>query len=98
MRKSLTNIGFGAILFCSWILPMYSLTYNRLNPSYESALGVAYGFLIGCFVHLLLLGLWLIIRRAKIYRWELIVLTTSFVILIIFTVISNNGSLSKVSS
>ena len=81
----------------SWGLPLYSLIHNQLNPSYASALGVAYGFGIGCVIHFILLGLWMIIRHANMQRVELFMLIVSCTILIILTAAANRGSFVKIS-
>lgn len=85
------------ILFLSWAVPLYSLIYNRIYPSYGSALGVAYGFIIGCVIHSFLLIAWLLIRQSKIQTFELIILVISLIILILLTFASNSGSLSQFS-
>jgi hypothetical protein len=82
------------IILISWSLPLYMILNNRLNPSFESALGVAYGFALGCVVHFLLVILWMAIRRTKLYRTETIIMLTSLLIIILLTAVGNSGALS----
>lgn len=82
----------------SWALPIYGVIYNQIYPSYESALGVAYAFFIGCMIHFLLIVLWLIFKGLNIDKLELIMLVISSIILIVLTIASNNGSLSKLNA
>ena len=62
-----------------------------------SALGVAYGLFIGIIVHLIVLIVWLAIRKSKLRKAEFIVLLLSFFIMIVLAVISDDGSLSKMA-
>ena len=96
MEKS-SAFGFSLVFILSWGLPVYSVIYNQIYPSYQSALGVAYGFAIGCIIHLLMLVFWMIIRRSKMTKLELISLLASLVVMIALTIISDGGSLSKTS-
>ena len=86
------------VVFLSWSLPLYGLIYNSLYPSYESALGVTYSFALGCGVHFLTILLWFGIKRRRTKKIELIILLTSYSLMIVLFVLSNNGSLSKFSS
>ena len=93
----MSSFGFVIVLFLSWALPVYGVIYNQLYPSYESALGVAYGFLLGCIVHFLMLLLWLAIRRSRLRKPELITLLTSLCVMIVLTALSSEGALSKMA-
>lgn len=90
-----TTIGFYLVLALSWALPVYGVVYNQLNPSFESGLGVAYAFAIGCVVHLLLGAIWIAANRKQPHKKRLSMLLTSFCILILLAIISNGGALSK---
>ena len=83
------------VMFLAWALPVYSIVHNQLSPSYESALSVAYGFVIGCIIHLLLLVLWLLIRRAKVQTLELVVLLASLGAMVVLTIMADSGALSR---
>ena len=82
------------IILLSWSLPLYMILNNRLSPSFETALAVAYGFLLGCVIHFLLIILWVAIRRTKLQRTETIVLLSSLLIMILLTVIGDTGTFS----
>ena len=83
------------ILFLSWALPLYGVIYNQIFPSYQSALGVPFGFLFGCVVHFFMLILWIVIRRSKLQKRELSTLLVSFSVMVMLAVVSDGGSLSK---
>ena len=98
MKKNFVVFGLFFAIFISWVLPIFSLINNRLHPSYESALGVAYGFLIGLIIHFLMLLVWLAIRRSKLKPLELIILLVSFSFLVMLTAIGDSGSLSRMGA
>ena len=85
-------------LFLCWIFPLYGLIYNQLNPNYQSALGVAYAFVLGCVVHSLTILFSIVLKRMRFQKSELITLLISFSLMILLTIISNGGYLSKINS
>ncbi len=92
--KPVTILFLGLILALSWALPVLSLLDNRSNPNFGTAMGVAYGFAIGSFVHLLLGILWLLIRRSRVRVLEVAVLGLSLVLIIGLTLLADRGALS----
>lgn len=80
----------------SWVFPVHGVIYNQINPNYGSALGVVYGFAIGCVINIIGFLLWIVIRRSNLQKSEAVVLLISLVFLAIATVVGNDGSLSKV--
>lgn len=97
MKNSTAFFSLLLALLLSWGFPLYGFIANQINPNYATALGVAYGLFIGIFIHLLVLIVWLAIRRAKIHKAEFITLLLSFIIMIVLAVISDDGSLSKMA-
>ena len=51
MKEKTVHWGLSVVIVLSWAFPLYGVFYNQLYPSYESALGVAYGFFAGCVIH-----------------------------------------------
>lgn len=98
MKNVSAILGPATIIVVSWALPLYSLAHNRAAPSYESALGVAYGFLIGCVIHGILVAAWFVIRRANIRFAEVAALTLSLIALIALAALSDGGALSQVGA
>ena len=96
MKNKTVAAGLSLVLLLAWALPLYGITYNQLYPSYGSALGVAYGFILGCIVHFVLLLVWIGIRRSKLQRVEWTALLSSFCIMIVLTVLSDQGWLSRI--
>ena len=80
------------------VLTQSDVIYNQLHPGYESALGVAYGFALGCAVHLVAMLAWMAVRRSKMGRSEWIAWLVSFGVLILLTILSNGGALSRMSA
>lgn len=89
--------GFAVVLLLSWAIPLYAVIYNQSYPSYESALGVAYGFLAGSVVHFVLLLLWMAVRRKRLQKVEVITLLISFAIMLVLTALSDAGWLSRLT-
>ncbi len=85
------------MLLVAWVWPLYSLIYNRLYPSYASALGVAYSFWLGCILHFLMISLWIALRRSRLQKLEWAIMLASFCVLVVLAVVSDGGALSKVS-
>ena len=85
------------VLVICWALPLYGVVYNQIHPGYESGLAVAYGFLLGCGIHVLMLLSWVAITRSRLRQPELIIFFTSLCVMILLTAISNGGSLSKIN-
>lgn len=95
MNNKAPALGFWVTLFIPWCLPLYGVIYNQFYPSYESALGLPYLFLFGCLVHLVVLLLWVGIKRSKLQKSALIALLVSLCLMITLTVLSNAGWLSR---
>lgn len=95
MKSGTSILGLVIILVLSWSLPIYSVIRNQLHPDYGSALGVAFGFGIGCVIHLILLLIWIAVRKSQLPKIHLFVLLISFVLLIALAVISNGGTFSR---
>jgi hypothetical protein len=93
MQKIVFMLALSLVL--SWVVPFYGVMFNQIHPSYESALGVAYGFFMGCAIHVLIIFLWLVIKRSKIQKIEVVALLSSFCIMIVLTALSEGGHLSK---
>lgn len=70
-------------LVISWLLPAWAIINNRLAPSYESALGVAYAMAIGLAVHIVVVIVWCIIHRRNIRIAQLVVLFISILLMLI---------------
>lgn len=98
MKKHRTIYGFLLTLLISWALPIYAVIYNRTYPSYESALGVAYGFGLGCVIHFVTLFLWVALRRSRLQTLEWVTLLASFGLMVALTTLGDAGTLSKISS
>ena len=97
MKLNSIHIGLTIALFFCWVFPVYGVIYNQAVPSYESALGVAFTFFLGCIIHLVVLLVWFGIRRAKAQKIEWKTLLISFCIMIVLTILSNFGWLSRVN-
>jgi hypothetical protein len=82
----------------SWALPLYAIVYNQFHPGYESALGVTYGFVLGASLHVVLLFLWIAVRRSQINKAEIILLLTSFCAIVVLAVFSEGGGLSRMNT
>lgn len=95
MKINFVNIALVLALAVSWALPILSVIYNQRNPSYESALGVAYGFLFGCIVHVVVVLIWIAVRRFGMEQIEWIALLASLAIMILLTVVGDTGTLSR---
>ena len=98
MKNRIVFFSLLLALLMSWGFPLFGFISNQITPNYATALGVAYGLFIGIIVHLIVLIVWLAIRRSKLRKAEFIVLLLSFFIMIVLAVISDDGSLSKMAS
>ena len=88
------RIGAFIIVLVGWLLPIIALINNRLDPSFSSGLGVAYGFVIGGALHFILLVGWLIYRRNKITGFEMLLLYGSQLLIVVLAFLGNSGRLS----
>lgn len=88
--------GFYIGLSLSWAYPVAALYYNWIiEPGYLVAMGVPYTFFFGCLVHILFIITWVLIRRSKLNKMEVIYLLLSLLIMIILTWLSDRGFLGR---
>ena len=95
MKGNMVNIALIIAIVISWALPVWAVLNNQLHPSYESALGVAYGFLLGFVVHIVVLLIWVIVRRSAMGSVEWIALLVSLAIMVLLFYGADTGAMSK---
>jgi hypothetical protein len=97
MKVNMVNIALILAIALSWAMPVWAVVNNQIKPDYASALGVAYGFLIGCVVHIVVGLIWIAVRRSAMEPVEWIALLVSLGIMVLLFYGADGGALSKMS-
>ncbi|MBI1297663.1 hypothetical protein GC175_22225 [bacterium] len=90
-----TIVSVVTVMASGWTLPLASLWMNYREPGFTTALGIAYGFGIGWWVHILALLIWMVRRqrRDEITLRPLFLLIFSLAILSALTLPAGRGQI-----